>query len=84
MVIPQQRLVIDFQITFPKDGWIAPKEIVSLQQFLPACEKHVIADLSEEVHLSHVDDVPPSSGHGGSYYEEDEDPRGQGVQCQTS
>jgi len=78
------RLVIDFQIVFPKDGWIAPKEVLALQQFLPPCEKRVIADISEEVHLSDVDDVPPSSGQGGNYYDEDMDPRGQGVQCQTS
>jgi len=62
------RLVIDFQIVFPKDGWIAPKEVLALQQFLPPCEKRVIADISEEVHLSDVDDVPPSSGQGGNYY----------------
>jgi len=78
------RLVIDFQITFPKDGWIAPKDVHALQQLLPACEKHVIADISEEVHLSNVDDVPPSTAYGGNYYDEDEDQRGQGVQCQTS
>jgi len=78
------RLVIDFQITFPKDGWIAPKDVPALQQLLPACEKHVIADISEEVHLSNVDDVPPSTSYGGNYYDEDEDQRGQGVQCQTS
>jgi len=80
------RLVIDFQIKFPKDNWISPKELPTLETLLPAREKHVIADISEEVHLAEIDDVPPSSGHGGggSYYDEDEDQRGQGVQCQTS
>lgn len=77
------RLVIDFNINFPKDGWINPKDLISLEKCLPACEKYVIADISEEVHLSKCEDVPPSSHHGSSYYEED-DPRGQGVQCQTS
>ena len=43
------RLVIDFQIKFPKDGWIPPTQTLALQQLLPPSEKHVIADISEEV-----------------------------------
>jgi len=78
------RLVIDFQIKFPKDGWIAPADLPALEKLLPPIEKHVIADISEEVHLSSIEDVPPSTAPGGSYYDEDEDQRGQGVQCQTS
>lgn len=78
------RLVIDFQIKFPKDGWIQPKDLPSLELLLPAREKHVIADISEEVHLSMIDDVPPSTSHGGNYYDDEDDQRGQGVQCQTS
>lgn len=79
------RLVIDFQIKFPKDGWIAPKELLTLEKCLPPCEKYVIADISEEVHLSNLDDVPPSQSHG-TYYDEDDDPHHgqQGVSCQTS
>jgi len=78
------RLVIDFQIKFPKEGWINPKDLLTLEKCLPPCEKYVIADISEEVHLSKVEDVPPSTSHGGSYYDDEDDNRGQGVQCQTS
>jgi len=77
------RLVIDFNVNFPKDGWINPKDLISLEKCLPPCEKYVIADISEEVLLSNLEDVPPSSSRGSSYYDED-DNRGQGVQCQTS
>jgi len=79
----QGRLVIEFVIIFPKDGWINPKDLISLEKCLPPIEKYVIADISEEVHLSKVEDVPPSASHGGNYYDEDER-QGQGVQCQTS
>jgi len=82
--IEKGRLVIDFQIKFPKDGWCPQKDLITLEQFLPSSEKHVIADISEEVHLSSIDDVPPSTAHGGNYYDDEDDLRGQGVQCQTS
>merc|ERR1712168_1775851 len=82
--IEKGRLVIDFQIKFPKDGWCPQKDLITLEQFLPSSEKHVIADISEEVHLSSIDDAPPSTAHGGNYYDDEDDLRGQGVQCQTS
>lgn len=78
------RLVIDFQINFPKEGWAGQKDLTLIEKFLPPRDKYVIADISEEVHLSYVEDVPPSMNHGGSYYDEDDPRAQQGVQCQTS
>ncbi|XP_057313639.1 dnaJ homolog subfamily A member 4-like [Hydractinia symbiolongicarpus] len=82
--IQKGRLVIDFKINFPKDKWLNNDKIPKLEKLLPPREKYVAADLSEEVHLSKIEDVPPSY-HGGSYDDDDDDDRhGQGVQCQTS
>jgi len=78
------RLVIDFQISFPKEGWVGQKELNTIEKLLPPRDKYVIADISEEVHLSNVEDVPPSMHQGGNYYDEDDPRMQQGVQCQTS
>lgn len=83
------RLVIDFEIKFPKEGWIDVEKLPQLEKLLPPREKHIAVDLSEDVHLSNVEDVPHShQGRGqGSYYEDSDDEGqqgGPGVQCQTS
>jgi len=87
------RLVIDFDIKFPTEGWIAVEKILQLENLLPPREKHIAADLSEEVHLSNIEDVPPSHhgyrGGSSAYYQDgDSDDEGQqggpGVQCATS
>lgn len=79
------KLIIAFEINFPQSNWIKPEKITSLESLLPAREKHVPSDLSEEVHLSDLSELP-SHGNSRGYYDEDEDDRGQGggVQCQTS
>jgi len=90
------QLVINFNINFPKENWVDNTKLSQLEKLLPAREKHVAADISEEVHLSRVEDVPPnyaSGSRGGTYYDEDEEDEryghghggpGQGVQCQSS
>lgn len=82
------RLVISFEINFPKEGWIETKKIGKLEKLLPPREKYVAADIAEEVHLTALEDVPPSYRHSSSYhdhsYDDDEEHQRGGVQCQTS
>lgn len=83
------RLVIEFDIKFPKEGWLDVEKLPHLEKLLPPREKHIPVDLSEEVHLSKVEEVPRGHrGHHGSAYYDDSDDEGQqggpGVQCQTS
>jgi len=83
--IQKGRLVVSFDINFPKDGWIEPKSLHAIEKLLPAREKYIAADIAEEVHLTSLEDLPSSYGHGGNYYDEDEDDhQREGVQCQTS
>lgn len=85
------RLIITFEINFPQNGWLKPNQISELEKLLPAREKHVVSDLSEEVHLSEMSELP-RHGYGrttsGNYYDDDDDyhhgGNGGGVQCQTS
>jgi len=69
-------LIIKFDVQFPKENWIAVKELPQLEKYLPPREKYPIADLSEEVHLEKVPDRRESGyrqqqghrgyhGHGG-------------------
>lgn len=79
------RLVVSFDINFPKEGWIDTKKLPTLEKLLPPREKHIAADIAEEVHLTNVEDIPPSYGHSSSYYDDDDDDHQRGgVQCQTS
>ena len=81
------RLVVKFDVKFPKSGWLPSEELFELEKFLPKREEHIIADLSETVHL---EDYDPDSAHSHRYhknaYEEDNEDEGhpRGVQCQTS
>jgi len=84
------RLIITFEITFPKNGWLKPNQISDLEKLLPPREKHIQSDLSEEVHLSEMSEMP-HHGYGrstsGNYYDDDDEYHhggGGGVQCQTS
>lgn len=80
------RLIIDFDIKFPQENWLEMNKLPNLEKLLPQREKHVAADLSEEVHLRKIEEVPHSHSHGHGYYDDsdDESQRGNGVQCQTS
>jgi len=83
--VEKGRLVINFQINFPTEGWADQKELSLIEKYLPPREKHVIADVSEEVQLSGVEDVPPSMNNDGRGCYDEDDPRAQqGVPCQTS
>jgi len=78
------RLIISFEIAFPENGFLKPLQCEALEKLLPPREKYVPSDIGEEVHLSEMNELP-QQGRSHSYYEEDEDDRGQGgVQCQTS
>ena len=81
------RIIITFEINFPKNGWLKPDEVSKLEGLLPAREKHVPSDIGEEVHLSELSELPQRGyGHSG-YYDDDNDDdhgHGSGVQCQTS
>ena len=79
------RLVIHFNIKFPEDNWLDPKKLHLLEKLLPPREKHVAADLSEEVFLSRVEDLPHHQQERMEYDEGNDEQHGrQGVQCQTS
>jgi len=78
------RLIISFEIAFPGNGFLKPHQCEALEKLLPQREKHVPSDIGEEVHLSEMSELP-QQGRSHSYYDEDDDERGQGgVQCQTS
>lgn len=81
------RLVINFNIKFPEDNWIETKKFGLLEKMLPTRQNHVAADLTEEVMLTKMEDLPHHhrGGHGMDY-DDDDDQRRQdgGVQCQTS
>jgi len=81
------RLIVSFEINFPANGFIKPSKCEELEMLLPSREKHVPSDIGEEVRLCDMSELPNQGyGRSNSYYDDDEDDRGQGggVQCQTS
>lgn len=54
-----------------------------LEMLLPKRDEVMITDDMEEVDLFEVDPESQSRKYSGEAYEEDQSPRGQGVQCQT-
>ncbi|XP_041794281.1 dnaJ homolog subfamily A member 1 [Chelmon rostratus] len=77
------QLIIQFQVEFPKKGWLPEHLMFQLERLLPPREDVMITDDTEEVELSEVDVQAQQRSHSREAYEEDEEgPRG-GVQCQT-
>lgn len=81
------KLIIEFKVKFPVDGWIDTMKLPLLEKLLPPRGKNVIADLSEEVHLKRLEEVPQDHRHHYSQFDDDDDEGRHGpggVQCQTS
>jgi len=74
------KLIIQFNVNFPK---IIPEDLVpQLERCLPPRDESIIPDDSEHVTLMDFD--PKSQNRRRQQaYEEDDEPRGQGVQCQS-
>jgi len=79
------KLIIQFNVKFPQ--MIVPEVCPQLETCLPPRNECIIPDDAEEVTLREFDPKAHSrrAGHGGggSYYDEDDEPRSAGVQCQS-
>jgi len=76
------RLIIQFNVNFPKT--IDPSLTPQLEACLPPRNEVIIPDDAEEVTLSEFDPKQNHRGRRGeAYYEEDDEPRAHGVQCQS-
>jgi len=74
------KLIIQFTINFPKE--ISPEIVPKLENCLPSRNEAIIPDDAEEVAM--VDFDPKAHSRRAQYYDDDEDnPRAQGVQCQS-
>ena len=60
------RLIIQFSVNFPKDNWLTPDQIESLEKFLPERQDVMVPDEAEECTLSRFD---PKQEHGRRRYE---------------
>ncbi|KAM9352068.1 dnaJ homolog subfamily A member 4 [Symphorus nematophorus] len=78
------QLIIQFQVEFPEKHWLPEHLMFQLERLLPPREDVMVTDDMEEVDLCEVDERSQGRSYSGEAYEEDEDgPRGGGVQCQT-
>jgi len=79
------KLIIHFNVKFPE--LIAPEVCPQMETCLPPRNECIIPDDAEEVTLREFDPKAhsrrPGHGQGGSYYDEDDEPRSAGVQCQS-
>ena len=79
------RLIIQFQIDFPKNGEIDVKKLGELEKHLPP---RMPVDVPKDAEEHLLADIDPSSnrrrggyGRGGSNSDDEDMPRGQRVQC---
>lgn len=80
------RLLLEFQVVFPKDNWISPEQLIQLEKFLPPRQEHIIPDHAEDCVLQKFDENDRDMGgrRGEAYYSDDEDgQQGSRVQCAT-
>ena len=80
------RLIIQFDVEFPKNGEIDPKKLAELEKYLPPRQKVDIPIDAEEHNLVEYEPTHGRRGRGGrggqTMESDDEDmPRGQRVQC---
>lgn len=78
------RLIIQFQIDFPKNGDIDVKKLADLEKFLPP---RMPVDVPKDAEEHLLTDIDPTQkrrggyGMGGSNSDDEDMPRGQRVQC---
>ncbi|XP_024137919.1 dnaJ homolog subfamily A member 4 [Oryzias melastigma] len=78
------QLIVQFQVEFPDKHWLPEHLMFQLERLLPPREDIMITDDMEEVDLCDVTVQPHQKQYSREAYEEDEEaPRGGGVQCQT-
>lgn len=76
------RLIIQFNIEFPKAGEIDPKKTADLEKLLPTRPRIEIPLDAEEHSLIDIDPSQSRRGRRGEMQSDDDDmPRGQRVQC---
>ena len=78
------RLIIEFKVNFPENGFLAPDKLSFLEKLLPERKEVEETDEMDQVELVDFDPNQERWHHySGEAYEDDEyHPRG-GVQCQT-
>lgn len=74
-------LIIEFEIEFPDKHWLPEHMLPDLERLLPVREHIMLLDDMEEVDLCDYENQKRS--FSGEAYQEDERPRGGGMQCQT-
>uniref|UniRef100_A0A8D2CMZ2 DnaJ homolog subfamily A member 1 n=1 Tax=Sciurus vulgaris TaxID=55149 RepID=A0A8D2CMZ2_SCIVU len=79
------RLIIEFKVNFPENGFLSPDKLSLLEKLLPERKEVEETDEMDQVELVDFDPNKERWRHyNGEAYEDDEHyPRG-GVQCQTS
>ncbi|XP_037601579.1 dnaJ homolog subfamily A member 1 [Cebus imitator] len=79
------RLIIEFKVNFPENGFLSPDKLSLLEKLLPERKEVEETDEMDQVELVDFDPNQERRRHyNGEAYEDDEHhPRG-GVQCQTS
>nr|XP_039274580.1 dnaJ homolog subfamily A member 1-like [Styela clava] len=79
------RLIIQFSVSFPENNWISEADLKKLEKLLPPRVEEIITDEMEDVELHEFDPSARAQGLGGEVYDEDDEdgPRGSGMQCQT-
>ncbi|XP_048187004.1 dnaJ homolog subfamily A member 1-like [Perognathus longimembris pacificus] len=79
------RLIIEFKVNFPENGFLSPDKLSLLEKLLPERKEVEETDEMDQVELVDFDPNQERRRHyNGEAYEDDEQhPRG-GVQCQTS
>ncbi|XP_005357222.1 dnaJ homolog subfamily A member 1 [Microtus ochrogaster] len=79
------RLIIEFKVNFPENGFLSPDKLSLLEKLLPERKEVEETDEMDQVELVDFDPNQERWRHyNGEAYEDDEHhPRG-GVQCQTS
>ncbi|XP_055289325.1 dnaJ homolog subfamily A member 1-like [Moschus berezovskii] len=79
------RLIIEFKVNFPENGFLSPDKLSLLEKLLPERKEVEETDEMDQVELVDFDPHQKRQRHyNGEAYEDDEHhPRG-GVQCQTS
>ncbi|XP_056595343.1 dnaJ homolog subfamily A member 4 [Triplophysa dalaica] len=76
-------LIVQFEIDFPDKHWLPEHMLPDLERLLPVREHIMLTDDMEEVDLCEIDIENQKRSFSGEANEEDERPRGGGVQCQT-
>uniref|UniRef100_A0A8C5PGE6 Uncharacterized protein n=1 Tax=Leptobrachium leishanense TaxID=445787 RepID=A0A8C5PGE6_9ANUR len=79
------RLIIEFQVNFPSNGFLSPDKLPMLEKLLPARKAIEETEDMEQAELMDFDPSQQRQNHYNreAYHDDDDHPRG-GVQCQTS